>query len=124
MKSSSSSYRQVDSQPIATVFMIELTPLPAGDGALIVGEAKENILQAVDRVIRAILGYIAAEETGDSVFCIVSRGIDKLTGEFNHKVRELLDPHTVPVLNARAIATQPPMKSTDSSIRWVSFYST
>jgi hypothetical protein len=46
-------------------------------------------------VIRAILGYIAAEETADSVFGIVSKGIDTLKGELDHKVTELLDPHYI-----------------------------
>lgn len=56
-------------------------------------DAKDAILQAVYRATQAILDYITVDETVDGIFRIISRGIDTLKSDLNHKVTELLDPH-------------------------------
>jgi GTP-binding protein EngB required for normal cell division len=55
--------------------------------------AKDTILLAVYQVIQAILDRIAAEETLDGIFRIVSKGMDTLKKDLDQKVVELLDPH-------------------------------
>jgi len=56
-------------------------------------DTKDVILQAVYRVTQVILDHIAAEGTVDSIFRIVSEGIDRLKSDLNRKVTELLNPH-------------------------------
>jgi hypothetical protein len=53
----------------------------------------DSILQHVDRVVRVILSYIAAEDTADAIFSIISKSIDTLKDDLKCKVTELLDPH-------------------------------
>jgi len=55
--------------------------------------AKDAILQAVYRATQAILDHIAIDETADSIFRVISGGIDTLKNDLNQKVTELLDPH-------------------------------
>lgn len=56
-------------------------------------DTKDAILKAVYDSTRAILSHIAADETADGIFHVISSGIDALKDDLDRKITELLEPH-------------------------------
>jgi GTP-binding protein EngB required for normal cell division len=54
---------------------------------------KKNILKNVYRTTEVIIGHVSVEGTLDAIFRVLCGGIEKLNGDLNEKVVELLDPH-------------------------------
>ncbi|KAK5129239.1 hypothetical protein LTR08_003724 [Meristemomyces frigidus] len=56
-------------------------------------KAKDNILQAANSAMTAIIDHTAVDETSDGLLHIISQGMDTLRFDLNRKVAELLEPH-------------------------------
>ena len=59
----------------------------------IVMRAKDNITKAVLSTARAVLDYVAVEETAESIMQVISGDIERLRSDFEERVRKLLEPH-------------------------------
>ena len=65
----------------------------ADRGNIFTVSTKDVILRGVYQATQAILDHVAADETADGIFRIISGRINTLKSDLNQKVTELLEPH-------------------------------
>jgi len=59
----------------------------------IAAAAKDSVMEAVYRTVRAILGHVAVAETAGGIVQLIGRGLDDLRTVMDQQIRSLLAPH-------------------------------